>query len=161
MYYRVSWERYLIICVRSFSFARPTSFRKYKPVSDIQQSGSPKRTSADMELRNYPKLNIYLYNYQTETAIFLVGKKNKSMKKTTMVRSYLNFLKIFPSFWTFGQQYYKNESIHLNSWRHSHKKQKYGLETQVVFVDIVSWTWIIWSFCCFDVQKIHQNSKKW
>ena len=62
-----------------------------------------------------------------------------------MVRSYLNFLKIFPSFWTFGQQYYKNESIHLNSWRHSHKKQKYGLETQVVFVDIVSWTWIIWS----------------
>ena len=37
---------------------------------------------------------------------------------------------------TFGQQYYKNESIHLNSWHHSHKKQKDGLETQVRFVDI-------------------------
>ena len=31
---------------------------------------------------------------------------------------YLNFQKIFPSFRTFGQQYYQNESIHLNSWKH-------------------------------------------
>ena len=27
----------------------------------------------------------------------------------------------------------KNESIHLNSWHHSHKKQKDSLETQVYF----------------------------
>ena len=33
-----------------------------------------------------------------------------------MACSYLIFLKIFPSFLTCGLQYYKNESIHLNSW---------------------------------------------
>ena len=87
-------------------------------------------------------LNIYLYNYQTETAIFLATKH----EKTIMARSYLNILKIFPSLWTFGQQYYKNESIHLNSWHHSHKKQKDSPETQVVFVDIFAWT---------------SNSEKW
>ena len=38
----------------------------------------------------------------------------------------------------------KNESIRLNSCHHSHKKQKDGLETQVVFVDIFAWTWNIW-----------------
>ena len=40
------------------------------------------------------------------------------------------------AFWTFGQQYCKNESIYLNFWHHNHKKQKDGLATQVVFVDI-------------------------
>ena len=54
------------------------------------------------------------------------------------------FFKTFLSFWIFGQQYYKNESIHQNSWHHSHKKQKDSLETQVVFVDIFAWTWNIW-----------------
>ena len=48
------------------------------------------------------------------------------------------------NFWTFDQQYYKNESIHLNFWHHSHNKQKDGLETQVIFVDIFAWTWNIW-----------------
>ena len=72
-----------------------------------------------------------------------------------MTCSYLNFSKIFPSFWTFGQPYYKNESIHLNSWRHSRKKQIDSLETQVVFVDIFAWTWNIW----VAVQKIHKNSQ--
>ena len=70
-----------------------------------------------MELKNYSKpkqLNIYLYNYQTETAIFLATKH----EKTIMTCSQLNFLKLFPSFQTFGTQYYKNESIHLNSWKH-------------------------------------------
>ena len=57
------------------------------------------------------------------------------------------FLKIFPSFWTFSQQYYKNESTHLNSWHHSHKKQEDDLETQIVFVDIFTWNWNI----CFEV----------
>ena len=85
-----------------------------------------------------------------------------------MACRYLNYFKIFSSFWTFGQQYYRNESIHLNSWHHSHKKQKNGLETQVV--DIFTWTWNIWgghtentskqqkmvveavlvNFCCYD-----------
>ena len=56
----------------------------------------------------------------------------------------MQLFKIFPSFWIFGQQYYKNESIHLDSWHHSYKKQIDSLETQVVFVDIFAWTWNIW-----------------
>ena len=68
-----------------------------------------------MELRNYPNLNIYLYNYQTETAIFLATKHEKTIMACSC---YLNFQKIFRSFRTFGQQYYKNGSIHLNSWKH-------------------------------------------
>ena len=47
------------------------------------------------------------------------------------------------NFWL-AKQYYNNEGIHLNSWHHSHKKQKDSLETQVVFVDIFAWTWNIW-----------------
>ena len=43
-----------------------------------------------------------------------------------------------------SEQYYKSESIHLNSWYHSHEKQKVSLETQVVFLDIFAWTWNIW-----------------
>ena len=39
--------------------------------------------------------------------------------------------------------YYKNESIYLNSWHHSHKKQKDSPETQVTFVDILAWSWNI------------------
>ena len=50
-----------------------------------------------------------------------------------MVCSYLNFYKYFHHFELLGQQYYKYESIHLNSWHHNHKKQKDSLETQVVF----------------------------
>ena len=34
--------------------------------------------------------------------------------------------------------------IHLNFWHHSHKKQKNGLESQLVFVDIFTRTWSIW-----------------
>ena len=37
-----------------------------------------------------------------------------------------------------------NQSIHLNSWHHSHKKEKDSLETQVLSVDILAWTWNIW-----------------
>ena len=44
----------------------------------------------------------------------------------------------------FGQQCYKNESINLISWHHSHEKQKDDLETQVVFILIFTWTWNIW-----------------
>ena len=53
-----------------------------------------------------------------------------------MACSYLNFHQYFLHFKLWGQQYYKDESIYLNSWHHSHKKQKDSLETQVVFVDI-------------------------
>ena len=54
-----------------------------------------------MELRNYPKLNIYLYNYQTETAIFLVWKNMKAWKNNYGMQLF----KIF-----------KNISFILNFW---------------------------------------------
>ena len=110
-------------------------YQKYKPVRITQKEHLLIWNSETTQ-----NLNIYLHNYQTETAIFLATKH----EKTIMACSYLNFLKIFSSFWTFGQQYYKNESIHLNSWYHSNKKQIYSLETLIVFVDIFAWTWNIW-----------------
>ena len=70
------------------------------------------------------------------------------------MQSFIIIFLIFRSFWTFGLQYCKNESIHLNSWNHSHKKQKDGLETQVVFVDILNYFGVI-------VQRKHQNSEQW
>ena len=68
-------------------------YRKYKPVRTTQ-----KEHLLIWNSKTTQNLNIYLYNYQTETAIFLTAKH----EKTIMVCSYLNFLKIFPSFWTFG-----------------------------------------------------------
>ena len=130
MYYRISLEGYQTISVRSFHLQRANElFQKH--LASIQDH--PKRTSVDMELRNYPKPNIYLYNYQTETAISLATKR----EKTIMACSYLFIFNYFLHFELFAcNTTYKNESIHLNSWHHSHKKQKDGLETQVIFVDI-------------------------
>ena len=106
-------------------------YRKYAPVRITQQ----KEHLLIWNSETTQNLNIYLHNYQTETAIFLATKH----EKTIMACGYLNYFKIFPSFWTFGQQYSKNESIHLNSW-----KQKNALETLAIFVDIFAWTWNIW-----------------
>ena len=55
-----------------------------------------------MEVSNYPKL--YLYSYQTETAIFIATKHKKQLWQLS------RFLQIFPSFQTFGLEYYKNEA---------------------------------------------------
>ena len=82
------------------------------------------------------------------------------MKKTIITCSYLNFYQYFFHFELLGQQYYKNKSIHLNSWHHSHKKQKVSLETQVVVVDI-SLKLEIYGSIGVAVQRIHQNSEKW
>ena len=38
-----------------------------------------KRTPADIELSVTQSLNIYLYNYQTETTIFIVTKHEKTI----------------------------------------------------------------------------------
>ena len=84
-----------------------------------------------MELRNYPKPKdsfIFIYDYQTETAIFLATKH----EKTIMAFSYLDFLKIFPSFQIFGPQYYKNEIIHLNSWKHRSYFMTFSLELDLL-----------------------------
>ena len=43
-----------------------------------------------------------------------------------MACSYLNFYIYFLNFELLANNTIKNESIHLNSWQHSHKKQKDG-----------------------------------
>ena len=98
VYYRVSLEGYQTICIRSFSFAKgQQAFKSTNQSAVYSSQDHPKRTSADMELRNYPKPKHY--NYQTETAIFLATKH----EKTIMACSFFFFN--IPSFWTFGQQY--------------------------------------------------------
>ena len=125
------------MCWILFIFKGPKSF-----IESINQSRSPKKNICWYGTQKLPNqnLNIYLYNYQREAAIFIATKH----KKAIMACSYLNFLKIFPSFWTIGQQYYKNESIHLDSWHHSHKKQGDKLKIQVVFVDTFYLIYLIW-----------------
>ena len=89
----------------------------------------------------------------TGTAIFLVAKH----EKTIMVCSYLNFYKYFLHFEIMASNTIKNESIHLNSWHYSHKKQKDSLETQVVLLIFL----LELKISGVAVQRIHQNSKKW
>ena len=91
---------------------------------------------------------------KTETAIFLATKHEKRI----MACSYLIFYKYFLHFELLVSNTIKNESIHLNSWHHNHKKQKNSLETQVVS--------LIFSLKNYEisgvaVQGIRQNSKKW
>ena len=77
-------------------------------------------------------LNIYLFNYQTKTAIFLATKHEK-----TIMTCNLNFWKYFLHFKLLASNTIKIESIRLNSWHHSHKKQKIetrSLETRVVLL---------------------------
>ena len=61
-------------------------YQKYKPVMIIQQ----KEHLLIWNSETTPNLNIYLHNYQTETAIFLATKHGK----TIMACNYLNFSKI-------------------------------------------------------------------
>ena len=63
-------------------------YRKYKPARITQKEHLLIWNSETTQ-----NLNIYLYNYQTETAIFLATNHGK----TIMACSYLNFLKISPS----------------------------------------------------------------
>ena len=74
-----------------------------------------------------------------------------------MACSYLNFYQYFFHFELLGQQYYKNESIYLNSWHYSQKKQKGSPETQLyllIFSPELETAGVA-------LQRIHQNSKKW
>ena len=74
-----------------------------------------------------------------------------------MTCSYLNFYKYFLHFELLASNTIKNESIHLNSLQHGHKKQKNSLETQVVLL-IFS---LELEISGVAVQRIHQNSEKW
>ena len=105
------------MCWILFICKGPASF-----IESINQSGSPKKNICWYGIQKLPKNS------------YKAWKNNYGMQ----------LFKIFPSFWIFGQQYYKNESIHLDSLHHSYKKQIDSLETQVVFVDIFAWTWNIW-----------------
>ena len=60
-------------------------YRKYKPVRITQKEHLLIWNSETTQ-----NLNIYLYNYQTETASFLAAKH----EKTIMACSYLDFLNI-------------------------------------------------------------------
>ena len=132
---------------------RPTSF-----IESINQWAVKERTS---------KKNICWYGTQKlpkiKTFMFITAKQIQlffwlqSMKKQLWLAVILIFFEIFPSFWAFGQQYYKNESIHLNSWHHNHKKQKDSLETQVVSVDIFAWIWNIWGSRIKKSQKANNG----
>ena len=82
-FYQVSLKRHqtmywiLFICKESTSY-----------IKSINQSRSPKKNICWYGTQKLPKnLNIYLRDYQTETAIFLATKH----KKTIMACSYLNF----------------------------------------------------------------------
>ena len=100
MYYRISLEGYQIICVRSFSFA--VNIR----------SRSPKKHLLIWNSETTQNLNIYLYNYQTETAIFLATKHEKII----VACSYLNFYKYFLHFELLASSTTKNEVIHVREY---------------------------------------------
>ena len=72
-----------------------------------------------------------------------------------MVCGYLNFSKYFLHFELLTNKTIKNESIHLNSWYHSHKKQKDSLEKQVALLIFLLEREISGK----PVQKIHQTAK--
>ena len=65
-----------------FHLQRNKLYRKYRPVR------IPKKNNCWYGTQKLPKnLNIYLWNYQTETTIFLATKH----EKTSMTCNYLNF----------------------------------------------------------------------
>ena len=134
-WYRISLEGHQIIymCQIFFICKGAASFRKYKPMNIQSRYGNSENTH-----RN---------------SYFLATKH----EKTIMVCSYLNFYKYFLHFEIMASNTIKNESIHLNSWHDSHKKQKDSLETQVVLLIFL----LELEMSGVTVQRIHQNSKKW
>ena len=132
--YRMWLERYQTVSIRSFSFVKGQQAFEIKPVNVLPRS---------------PKMNIY----QTDTAIFLATK----YEKIIMACCYLNFYKYFFHFELLTSNTMKNENIHLNSWHHSHKKQKDGLETRAVLL-IFS---LELEISGVAIERIHQTSEKW
>ena len=83
VYYQLSLEGYQNV-LGPFYLQRVNKFcRKYKLVQDYQQ----KNQLLIWNSETTQHLNIYLHNYQTETAIFLATKH----EKTIMACNYLNF----------------------------------------------------------------------
>ena len=137
------------MCWILFICKGPTSF-----IESINQSGSPKKNICWYGTQKLPKIKTFMFITAKQIQLFFWLQ---SMKKQLWLAVILIFFEIFPSFWAFGQQYYKNESIHLNSWHHNHKKQKDSLETQVVSVDIFAWIWNIWGSRIKKSQKANNG----
>ena len=142
VYYQISLEEYQIICVRSFSFAKGQ-----QAFENINQS------RVNIQSRSPPKKSICWYGTQKLPKTFLATKHEKAITAC----SYLNFYKYILYFELLASNTIKNENIHLNSWHHSHKKQKNSLETQVVLLIFL----LELKISGVAVQRIHQNSKKW
>ena len=70
------------------------------------------KTSLIWNSETTQNLNIYLYNYQTETAIFLATKHEKII----VACSYLNFYKYFLHFELLASSTTKNEIIHVREY---------------------------------------------
>ena len=78
-----------MICIRSFSFAEGQQAFERINQSIYSQDHSQKEHLLIWNSETTHNLNIYLYKYQTETAVFLATKH----KKTIMACSFLNFYK--------------------------------------------------------------------
>ena len=123
-------------------------YRKYKPVRITQKEHLLIWNSEITQ-----NLNIYLYNIQTETAIFLATKHEKKLWHAVI---YI-FKKSLRHFELLAvNEYYKNESIHLNSWHHSHEKQIVWKRRSYLLIFTLEL-----EILGVTVKKIHQSSKKW
>ena len=101
---------YQIIFVTFFSFQKGLHTFNIKPLNHIYRQHHLGRWWKEALLIWNSvftlNLNIYLCSYKTEAVIFLAWKNNYG--------SYLNVM--FLSFWTSGQQYYKNWNRKIN-WK--------------------------------------------
>ena len=85
-----------------FSFAKGQQTFEIKPVNRVKITQIEHLLIYNSEITQ--NLNIYLYNYQTEAAVFIATKH----EKTIMACSYLNFYQYFLHFELLAsKQYYK------------------------------------------------------
>ena len=78
VYYWVSLERYQTIFAGYLSFAKGRVKKRYRR-SESARVTQQKEHLLIWNSETTQNLNIYLYNYQTETAIFLATKHEKQL----------------------------------------------------------------------------------
>ena len=101
----ISLEGYKIVCLRSFSFAKgQQAFESINLYSQYTVKITQKGHLLMWNSKTTQNLSIYPYNYQTETAIFLAAKH----EKTIMACSSLNFYKDFLHFELLASNTIKN-----------------------------------------------------
>ena len=81
MYYQISLEGYKTIFFRSFSFTKgqQEAFESHIYLHIYNQDHNQKEHLLIWNSETTQNLDIYLYNYQTETAIFLATKHEKKL----------------------------------------------------------------------------------